>query len=374
MNRYDFTTDTTAAIFEYADERGLVPEFVKQSSHIGPDDVAGLHDRAFADENARLYPCHTKEATILSAIYSQAQGDDTPGVREKIASFAEAFGVQDEVARVYECFDRLAGEVQEKQAAAERVEVMQKFALTLHDEDGTEHNMYELTTPADTALTLRHLEEDFNNGRVPMPYMRKIATEVCEAAAEQGIERVPETIIKFASAGLPDYDTTKALVSLRSNLVTPEAMVDYNMVTDGMFDALCKAASLGQAMSIVDHAAAQMCALDANNGVTVYSFSTPNPYEIMYTGTSPVDMLKHAAAHVFVSDIAIPVADLRRADMDTVRGRLSKSASDTVGEVIDVLASTEQPDAKLTAACTEKLATLSPEVRKELLRTLADTL
>lgn len=373
MNRYDFTTDTTGAIFEFADERGLVPEFVKQSSHIGPEDVAELNDRAFADEAARLYPCHTKEATVLSAIYSQAQGDDTPGVREKIAAFADAFGVSGEVERVYDCFDRLAAEVQEKQAAADKVEVMQKFALTLVDEDGTEHNMYEISTPGDTALTLRHLDEDFANGRVPMPFMRKIATEVCEAAAEQGLVNVPETVVKFASAGLPDYDTTKALVSLRSNIVAPEAMADYNQVTDMMFDALCKAASIGQAMNIVDHAAAQMCAIDADNGV-VYSFSTPNPYEMLYTGASPVDMLKHAAAHVVVSGIDIPVADMRRADMDVIRGRLSKSASDTVGEVIDVLARTENPDGAITAECSEKLASLSPEVRKELLRTLAATL
>ena len=371
MNRYDFTTDNTGAIFEYADENGLIPDFVKQSSHIGPDDVAEFHDRAFADEDARLYPCHTKEATILSAVYSQAQGDDTPGVREKIASAAAAFGVSGEVDAVFKHYDTLAEKVAAK-AEADRPKIMQKFALTLTDEDGTEHNMYDISTRADTLVSIRHLGEDYDAGRIPPHFMRKVATEVCSAAAEQGVYYVPQFIVKYATSVLPDYDATQTMLATRGDILEKGAFADYVGVVDTMFDAIEKAASAGQAMNAVDTAMGRLCALDLDNGIVSYSSRTPDPYDILCTGTRQVDLMKDAASHVWVCDIPVPVSDLRRTDMDIVRGSLSKSASDIVGEVMDTLSS-QEPTSELTSACTEKLASLPVEVRRELLRTLSES-
>lgn len=93
----DFTTDSTAAVYDYADKSGLVPDFVKQSSLITSEDVAGLPDYAFADEENRLFPCHTKEATVMSAIYFMADGEGSQKVLDTIQKRANAFDVTDQV-------------------------------------------------------------------------------------------------------------------------------------------------------------------------------------------------------------------------------------------------------------------------------------
>lgn len=89
----DFTTDSTAAVYDYADKNGLVPGFVKQSSLITSEDVKDLPVYAFADEVNRLFPCHTKEATVLSAIYFMADGNENNNVLETIQKRAAAFDV-----------------------------------------------------------------------------------------------------------------------------------------------------------------------------------------------------------------------------------------------------------------------------------------
>lgn len=362
MTRYDYTTDTNGAIFEHADEHGLIPDFVKRSAQITADSVASLHSRAFADEDARLYPCHTKEATILSAIYSQAQGDDSSGVREKIASVADAFGVRAEVDRVFAHFDKLAAEVQARQEAA-KPRFIQKFALTLHDPDGTEHHMYDISTAADTMVSIRQLDEDYRSGRVPRPYMRKLACEICEAAAEQGIGHMPHTILKFADARLPEYGVTENLFALRRQVVGDSAMEGYRKELDSMWDGLSKAASVDEAFDILDKSAEALCRLDAANGVE-YTQWQPDPYSCLYTGVTKADLLKHAASHVYILGVAVPSSAIEGMDLERADARLPKEAAAKLREAVGSMG-------EGTAVCGGKIAALPEDVQGEILRMAA---
>lgn len=360
--RYDYTTDTNGAIFEHAYEHGLIPGFVKQSTRITADSVAELHSRAFADERARLYPCHTKEATILSAVYSQAQGDDSLEVREKIASVADAFGVRAEVDKVFDHFDRLAAEVRARQEAA-KPRFIQKFALTLRDPDGKEHNMYDISTAADTAVSIRQLDDDYRCGRVPLPFMRKIACEVCEAAAMQDISCVPNTILKFADTRLPDYNATENLFALRRRAVGDEAMAGYRRELAAMWDGMSKAASVDEAIEAMDKAAAALCVLDVDNGVE-YTTWQPDPYTCLFTGVSKSDFLKHAATHVHILGVAVPADAVEGVDLARVAARLPKSAATTLREAVAALPGD-------TSACGEKIASLSRDEQMEILKIAA---
>lgn len=363
MTRYDYTTDTNGAIMEHAAEHGLIPEFVDKSARITADDVAQLNSRAFADEDARLYPCHTKEATILSAVYSQAQGDDSPAVREKIASIADAFGVREEVDKVFGHFDRLAAEVRARQEAA-RPRFIQKFALTLRDQDGTEHHMYDISTAADTLVSIRQLDDDYRSGRVPRPYMRKLACEICEAAASMNISNVPHSILKFADSRLPDYTTTENLFALRKQAVDSEAMQGYRRELDAMWDGMSKASSFDEAVDVMDKAAEAMCRLDIENGVE-YTPWQPDPYTCMYTGAREADLLKHAASHVYILGVAVPQEAIGDVDLDRADARLPKQASTTLREAVAALGDG-------TGECGAKIASLPRDMQVEILRLAAD--
>lgn len=364
MMRYDYTTDTNCAIFEHAYEHGLIPDFVKNSSVIKAEDVAHLHSRAFADEEARLYPCHTKEATVLSAVYSQAQGDDAPELRDKIASIADAFGVRKEVDRVFDHFDRLAAEVRARQEAS-RPRFIQKFALTLRDPDGKEHNMYDISTAADTLVSIRQLDDDYRSGRVPRPYMRKLACEICAAAAEQDISNMPHTILKFADTRLPDYGTTENMFELRRQVVGNDAMGSYRKELDALWDGLSKAASVDEAFSVMDKAAEAICRLDCENGVE-YTALQPDPYTCMYTGASEADILKHAATHVHILGVAVPCEAIGEVNLERADARLPKQAALTLREAVAALGDS-------TSACGEKIASLPKDMQVEILRLAANS-
>lgn len=367
----DFITDTTAAIFDYADKQGLVPEFVKQSNIITKEDADQLPDRAFADQYNRLFPCHTKEATVVSSIYFLADGNGDPNTLDTIMKRAAAFGVEDDVNKVVAHFDNLVQEMQqqEKKASEEPQEPIEKYALTISNND-EEHNFYNISSRPDVLVSMNELERDYNCGAIEMPWMRKVAKILMDAAEQFNVaDNAPGCIVKFAECRLPDLGKAQALLSMRTTCVDDMSM--YNQAMEKLASSLMQAETFQDAVDVSDEFAKDVYVLDKQANVQYGAFQ-PDPYVVMLSGPSQEEFEKRAASHVYISDIPVPVEDVVNMSDQTVDMQFSKSSAECIKDAITPLRSGDV-DSTTTSDCSIKLASLSPEVRLRLLQVLAGT-
>lgn len=361
----DFTTDNTAAVFAYADSNGLVPDFVKQANVITKDDVKDLPDAAFADQVNRLYPCHTKEATVLSAIYHKSTLDDNPIIWDTIQKRAAVFEVQDIVEVIGQHFDDVMFQ-HEKSASADVQMPMEKFALTLTD-NGKEHNFYNISTREDTLVSMDDVNRDFASGNIELPWMRKLASTIMQAAEEFDVaENATGVLKKFAQVRLPDVQKANALISTRTN--DKEL---YTYVLNKMANDLAQSQNFDQAMEIADQAASSIYSIDKKAGLE-YNDMQLDPYDIIFSGPTFEELDKHAATHVYISDVAVPVEDVVNVSNERITNTFSKNAASIISDAIDPLRQ-GQITSDITGECHVKLASLDPAVRLKLLEVLANT-
>lgn len=356
----DFINDHTGAIADYADSQNLMPDFVKEASFPDIDFIEKLNDRAFADAEHRLYPCIDKAATVMSAIYCAAQGVTDSEIVSNIEKAAAAFGVETEVKSVFEHFNS----IMQKEASATEVEApMEKFALSLEDEEGNTHNYYNISSKADTLLTIRHLDEDFAAGTISPVFMRKVACVVAEAAKEFDVTHsLTSQITKFATTRLPEPSVALELIGDR-----PDAQKYVDVITKLASD-IQTAESFEDAINLADDAAQELYVLDKQAGVK-YTNGRMDPWDILFCGPTE-DYLNKAAAHnVRILDIPVPVQDITNLHDSTINNIFSKNAANIIMEVKAGLEG--EPTVEKSASASEKLATLAPDVQAILLDKLA---
>lgn len=362
----DFLNDRTGAVLNYAFENNLLPEFVKEASVDELHNVDGLIDEAFADKYNRLYPCHTKEATVLSALYAAANNNCESSVKDNIVKIASAFQINEEVESIFNHFE---GEF-EKIASENVEEPIQKFALYLEDDNGTT-GYYDISDKENTLVSIKHLEQDFTAGGVQPHHMRKIASAIKSAAQEYDVAEayIPSVINKYATAKLPDSNVAYELVGLRE--ANGVDVSRYQDVIVKMANEISESdMSYSSIVDIADKAAEDLFVLDQEYGIK-YASDQPDPYEIIYTGPTMEEINKFASEHVRISGIPVPVVDFVNISEDAVTSRFSKKASELILKVKEDLKG--KTTLEKSAAAQAELETLSDDVRTVLLQTLAQT-
>lgn len=99
----DHTQDTTGTEQHRLTQLFDAPDFVKNASHEQLyGDTAALPGHVFGDVRNRVYPCHTKSATWMSALFFGDNHQHLPGytadaVRDRLIKSAEFFGIKTEV-------------------------------------------------------------------------------------------------------------------------------------------------------------------------------------------------------------------------------------------------------------------------------------
>lgn len=361
----DFLNDKTAAILGYAFQNNLLPAFVKEASMPTKEDVEGLKDNAFANVYTREFPCHTKEATVLSALYAAANGEDEE-ILEEISKKASVYGILDEVTSIFNHFD----EQFEKLASTDE-EPLVKFALSLEDEEGNISNYYNTSTKEDTLLSIKHLEQDFNNGGIALPVMRKIAKVICDSVKEFDItpSYVPSVITKYAASCMPNVATALSLIELRKQAHVN--MEDYYNVLEKLANDISNSDMTQEAIiSIADNTAEQLFILDKAYNIK-YASDQPDPYDVIFNGPTFEDLEKFAAEHVRILDIPIPAVDIINVSEEKVTSMFNKKASSIILDVKNALA--QETSLEKTAYAQTKLEELTPDASKVLLQLLADT-
>lgn len=363
----DFLNDKTAAILGYAFQNNLLPDFVKEASMPQTEDVEDLRLEAFAKPETREYPCHTKEATILSALYAAASAQEND-VKENIVKFASAYNILEDVNNVFNHFNTLL----EKQASEMEEEnaYIEKFAMTLTDGE-MEHNHYNISTKEDTLVSINHLNEDYSIGAIKPHLMRKLACSIVKAANSFDIssEYIPSIIKDYATEKLPDVAMAYNLVSLRKSAGVDTE--EYENIIEKLASAISESdMTYDTLVKLADAAAEDIYVLDQVNNIE-YSQEQPNPYEVLYNGPTMNQIEKFAAEHVRISDIPVPVVDFINISDNTINNSFSKQASELILQVKQDLQG--ELTVEKAAKAQESLNALSEDVRKVLLNTLVNT-
>ena len=362
IKRSDFIGNNNPAIFAWAHHHDLAPEWLKEAEIPTEEDLSQLSKAAFAKPYTREFPCHTKEATVMSAIWDAANGAE---VAESIKKFAEAHGVRAEVDNVYTTF-----ETEMKKAAAVKEEETTIYAFVLEDEKGEPvHSLYDISDAGSLLCSADELANDFKAKKIPQKDMRKIAHTVMRAANEFGVDEkeLPIQVRLYGAANLPDLAAARIKVAA----FCKEKSLDFSpfaAILDEAEDKMQKSARVEEFISASEDAADKM--LDAGLDPQAHDWSIEeNPYAMMFCGVRENEFEKAANEAVAIKGVIVPRQALLALDDATIAAQFSEKSAGTIKEAISLL---NNPDAPVTEAI-EKLASLSDDGANALLYVLAQS-
>ncbi|MEG1542949.1 MAG: hypothetical protein RR382_00295 [Tannerellaceae bacterium] len=374
MNQCDYVTDQNPSILKYAASGADTPDYIIQANVITGEDLDQLSDVAFADNVNRLYPCHTKAATWLSAAYWAGSACPDDDVFQRIKSAAAVHGIEDDIYKVVDRFCNRVGQSVEKIASENNVpEVQQKFALALDgmDKEGkaVTHAVYPISDRAQIRESASYASADYDIGRLPVDTFRDVAINIVKEASAQelDISELPLTIREYGAERLPDYEAAETLILDRKPFVKD---------IEAYKDTLNKYASMNcdtpkEAIAIATKCANAILELDVANNVT-YSGDVADPYRTILTGPTEHELEKEAADSVLISDVMVPRADFINIDKSLLTSRFTEKNASCVNDAINIVRTGVGTLAEAKKA-SSIIGELDGDVQKELLKCLLET-
>lgn len=318
--RPDYIGLNNPAVFNYANDAGLIPSYFTDAIIPDEESIKDLNPVAFADPYGKTYPCHTKVACVMSAIWNAANGD-TEYLSDNIKAHAKVLGIESDVDKIYDHFEN----VMSKAAAAANAVPEPRYALEV---DFQGHNgldkkgFYPITTPYDLMASANRLAEDYNRGTIGAPVMRKVAMAIADAAT--AFDSLPLAVRRFSISNMADPYMAASMFTQRNK----EANVnngEYMAVLDGLKTRMAKAASIEEAIEAGEQALEALYMLDAKNNMNPRW--EDNPAYMLMCGPSPEEFDKAASSSVFICEVPVPVAALTALDDKVLDYQFSKPAA-----------------------------------------------
>ncbi len=244
-----------------------------------------LEKEAYAWEEARLFPVHTPEDTLLSALYFEKQAEYIPEeVGIKIAKALKAHGIE-------EVFTKVAKDLteEEKKELPDSV-----FGLVVKDpKTGEKIRKYPMPDAEHVRKAIQFFNQHYKE--YPEEWRVQIAKKIVEKAKEFGVEVQDEEVLKYA--GKAKSDMKKAAELIREFRVTPlweneQARAAYEKVAE-VFE---KTAGLEVPPEELEQAVEQLYELDKVFGVN-YS-RLPSPRLLVFNEKLAEEMVKVAETEV----------------------------------------------------------------------------
>lgn len=360
--RSDYIGLNNPAVFSYANEAGLVPDYFADAVIPDEDSIKDLNPIAFANPYEKTYPCHTKVACVMSAIWNAANGDQE-GLSGTIKEHAKALGIENDVDKIYSHF----ADTMSKAAAAAEVVPEPKYALELDFQGrngmGTQ-GYYPITNQYEIEKSARTLASDYQRGTIPGSMMRKLAMTI--AAAAEDMSNFPVTVQRFATPNLPDPYAATVMFSYRNK----EAGVnnaEYMQILNGLKTSMEKAASIQEAIDAGERAVEALYELDARNRLQPRWEDSPTA--MLMCGPTPYELQKAAASRVYICQVPVPVAAIAGLGDTMLEQQFSKAAAEHLklarARVLD------SPTPEDTTYAGEQIGALPLEVQHRLLQILA---
>lgn len=370
-SNFDFVDETNPAIFTYAYENGLLPDYVLDSEQMTSEKAASLANVAFADQEHRLYPCHTKAATCLSALWDAANANGNKRVTMQIAKMAAVHDITEDVEKIYNHFE----DVLKKEASA--VEIVEdepeKFALSVDYQGvngrGLEH-VYSLASPFDCAQSARQMMTDYEVGSLPLPIMHKAATALIREMEDSSYDMsgIPAFVIELGTPRVPNMDLAYSLMESHCKSAHVNE-APYIAILDSLSDDMEKSADADEAYEKAVNAADKMYYLDLDNGVD-YRGINSNPYDVIFAGPELRKLANYAAGTIYVMNVPVPVDEFLSYPENRITAAFPKTASTMIIDARNMLQGPRTIE-KCSAAG-DMIATLPENTIKALLKELAN--
>jgi hypothetical protein len=287
--KLDFTTDQNPQSMLAAVLREQpFPDYASEGSWPTAEELRKLASTAFADQQNRLHPVHTKAATFLSSVYcAYAATSPAPAVVEGLKKAAQLHGIAADVDQVLQVLDL-------NKQAAENNDRPDTYALR----DGQEHAFYPIGTQYDVTHSAEHLNQDHDLGNLPLKQARQACLKLVKQACNLGMDL----------AYLPSFVTQMGADTFVDEAALLRQAEWRERITG---DAQYKQAAeyyLAHPTEDVRQAGADLweCA-DAVYEVKTSSV-TPKVQDVWFSGRSVADMEKAANSVVFFGDEPVNVA------------------------------------------------------------------
>jgi len=212
-NVLDQTTDLNGQELHRLASVYPLPEFVKSASQL---DVCGddLAPHQFADVTRRLFPCHTKAATVVSSIFFHEKKAElnkhlASAIEKRLTNFADFHGVTDHV-------KHMAEKVAEAKNYSAYDLPDSDFAIVFDSTDGTKERHYPVRNPGEVKAAADWLAK--NRDDLPLADKRKIADKLLEKGAEFGVNLVQHYDMLVKMAGLGSCSGKDAAAMIRTRI------------------------------------------------------------------------------------------------------------------------------------------------------------
>lgn len=362
---YDYMTDNSPAIILHALRQDCVPDYITGESLPALEEVQGLAKVAFANTEKRLYPCHTKAATWLSAAYLAGSGTDDEDVKAFIQKQASLFDIENDVEEIGKSY---LPAILEKSACNETQEIRHAIRLNTGTlEDPCEQDFYPVTGVTELSKSASQATEDYRRGALPYPLFLDVAQEIKKEAKAQDCEYVlTREINTVGEDRMPDF--VNALYAMQVGK-REQYLEKYSSVINEAAEAADNMESPEDIIKLAKDVASELWYMDRENGVS-YSSCVLNPYEAIFTGPTLKDFEKAATTHFLLSGVFIPTEELVHASAETIDTVFGEKTASAIKEAQE-LCSGELSLVK-TSAASEILSCVSKESQDRLLRILYD--
>lgn len=295
------------------------PQFVKEASS---EDLLGndLSVADYADPIKRRFPCHTKAATLLSALFlwdnsHHLSSVDAVTIDKQIEKKASFYGIANDLAKLKKSYTKRASVDQHKDLPDSC------FALVIKMPNGTIERHYPLRNAAEVKSASVHLKtyQDI----IPLSERQIMAQRILDKAAEfgAGLGNLEEFTNKQAGYGVCSADDAASLIMERVSLLKmhnkyPDIRSQLEKVAEACLSKPANVRSrdsLTKLAAIIDN-------LDRISGlVTEYGTRLRRPEDVLFGVTEKLANEFLDSCCSTVSGSMYKVADLSSLDLDDLR-------------------------------------------------------
>jgi len=318
----DYTqTDNPRCLYAAAAAKPF-PEWVAADGIPTREETATLSKQAFASEDDRLLPIHTKTATFYSALdYFSRPNEFSEVTYERVKTACDVHGITADIPDYTQVFQ----DSFEKQAADYIVPVADRFALNF-DVEGSQYELLPINDAYDVSLAAEELDKMATEQRIPHELAVAAAVEITKAAADFGVTDIIGFTSTFGVEREADFTKAAAAVASRAR------SMNYDAYAVAAYGGIIKSAAEGSITA--EDAVAKLHVLDRANDV-VYSYINPKhgvpaPEQMIYSGISKQAALTQVSDNVLIDGVAVPLSAWNAMDSEVVGFRMSKDASDVI--------------------------------------------
>jgi hypothetical protein len=365
MSLKDFVSDNNpTAIYHAARELGA-PAYVKEANIIQPQDLAALAGVAFADPEERAFPIHTKAATWLSYVWAKGH-ECCSKITDSIKAAGEVHGITEDLQNIDTLF-----------TAAKQASEPETARFALHVDFGGHAGMakrafYPIHDIGSVLGSSELMMKDAAENRLPVDYFYLAARELVKAAREFGLHdyEIHPKVLLAGEERIPDFETARWEAGRRKKAgLSDEQVGVYQELVAGA-ELEYKASADADRHQCMNKWASLWADLDAVNAVPHGDML--DPFQAFFSGTRVEDLDKQASQHVVIQDVLVPRMEFYTLTDNRIKAAFSKEAAELIFGVKAMLHGLSSHTLEGAKEASERLAGLSEEDQKELLRTLVN--